>query len=195
MTSSLDVTPAPQQLQHLQQEQLTNPLLRRLDRFASAAGRFQSKAAFLLIAFGLLLILLGYAGASGATVERADGSKVVSSLAQFPYLLSGGILGLALVVLGTGLLVAQRHSSDSAQVADLLRRMVDLQELGSSAAGVLAPDDLQGLVVAGSASYHVPSCRLVEGRPGATYLLPVEAAQRGLLACRVCRPDVVQPAA
>jgi len=172
---------------------IASPTVQRLDRIAQAAGRFQSKSAVLLIAAGLLLILLGYAGASSATVETASGQKIVSGVAQFPYLLSGGVLGLALVVLGTGLLVAQRHAVDSALVSAHLRRLVELQELGGTAVAgggaSAAPDDLQGLVVAGTASYHVPSCRLVEGRPDSTYLLPVEATARGLVACRVCRPD------
>jgi len=48
--------------------------------------------------------------------------------------------------------------------------------------------------VAGSASYHVPGCRLVDGREDARYLLPTEARARGLSACRVCRPeDVAAP--
>ena len=52
-----------------------------------------------------------------------------------------------------------------------------------------APRDLSGLVVAGSASYHQPGCRLVDGREQTDYLTPVEAAGRGLKACRVCQPD------
>ena len=54
-----------------------------------------------------------------------------------------------------------------------------------------APKDASGLVIAGTASYHVPSCRLVDGRDDATYLTPAEARSGDLKPCRVCQPDEV----
>ena len=51
------------------------------------------------------------------------------------------------------------------------------------------PRDLSGLVVAGSASYHVPGCRLVDGREQTDFLTPAEARERELKACRVCSPE------
>ncbi len=53
----------------------------------------------------------------------------------------------------------------------------------------VAPSDLAGLVVAGSASYHVPSCKLVQGRDELTYLTAEEARADHLAPCRVCQPD------
>ncbi len=56
-----------------------------------------------------------------------------------------------------------------------------------------APQDLSGLVVAGTASYHAPGCRLVDGREETGYLTPAEARARALKACRVCQPDTAVP--
>jgi hypothetical protein len=51
------------------------------------------------------------------------------------------------------------------------------------------PRDVSGLVVAGTASFHVPGCRLVDGREATAYLTPAEAVERRLKPCRVCSPE------
>lgn len=187
-TPVYDVTPGAHVVQPPFQSDPST--LRRLDTVAATLSRFQGKAAVSLIALGLLAILLGFAGASSATAVTPGGREQVLIQAQFPYLISGGVFGLALVVLGSSLLVVQSARANSARTAAGLDRLADLIAAGGTGArgSAAAPDDVQGLVVAGSASYHQPNCRLVEGRADATYLLPVEAVSRGLLACRVCNP-------
>lgn len=66
-----------------------------------------------LCAAGLLLVFLGWNGA--ASVDRVE--------AQFPYLISGGIAGLALVVLGVGLIVVQNQRADRAMLQQSLREL------------------------------------------------------------------------
>lgn len=138
-----------------------------------------------LVALGLLVIALGWNGAAGIADLRA----------QTPYLLSGGFLGLGLVVFGAALMTAHYHRRDRVHLEDTLDRLV-LAVDGSrpltagATAPRTAPADIAGLVAAGSASYHVPTCRLVEGRADTAYLLPAEAVSRGLVACRVCKPDL-----
>ncbi|MCW2573106.1 MAG: hypothetical protein JWO88_3164, partial [Frankiales bacterium] len=51
------------------------------------------------------------------------------------------------------------------------------------------PSDVDGLFAAGTASYHVPGCRLVDGREEVTYVTAAEAAARDLKPCRVCQPE------
>lgn len=62
---------------------------------------------------GVLLVFLGWNGA--ASVDRVE--------AQFPYLISGGIAGLCLVVIGMGLIVVQNQRSDRALLQQSLREL------------------------------------------------------------------------
>jgi len=62
---------------------------------------------------GVLLVFLGWNGA--ASVDRVE--------AQFPYLISGGIAGLSLVVIGMGLIIVQNQRSDRAMLQQSLREL------------------------------------------------------------------------
>lgn len=62
---------------------------------------------------GVLLVFLGWNGA--ASVDRIE--------AQFPYLISGGIAGLSLVVIGVGLIIVQNQRSDRALLQQTLREL------------------------------------------------------------------------
>lgn len=150
-----------------------------MNRPGISFGALGGKAGLALAGLGLLAIGIGWNGAAGQ----------LSILGQVPYVISGGLLGMSLVVLGAAMLVVQSAREDRALLEaklDLLAEAV-LEAGGRSRAD--APRDLSGLVVAGTASYHVPGCRLVDGREETTYLTPVEAAGRGLKACRVCTPE------
>lgn len=143
-------------------------------------GKFGGKAGIILAGVGLFAIALGINGAAGQ----------LTVLAQVPYLISGGLLGLALVILGAAMLVVQGAREDRALLEDKLDLLAEAYLEGQGRqAKADAPGDLSGLVVAGTASYHVPGCRLVDGREETTYLTPVEARNQQLKACRVCQPD------
>ena len=62
---------------------------------------------------GVLLVFLGWNGA--ASVDRVE--------AQFPYLISGGIAGLSLVIIGVGLIIVQNQRSDRALLQQTLREL------------------------------------------------------------------------
>lgn len=142
-------------------------------------GRLGNLLPIGLIGLGLLIIGVGANGI------RSNGTVVQ----QMPYLLTGGLLGLAFVIFGCAYLLVQNARQDRARLEaklDLLAEAV-LESQGRRPAD--APGDVSGLVVAGTASYHVPGCRLVDGREEVSYLTPAEAMQQGLKACRVCQPD------
>jgi len=162
------------------------PLPRALQLIADAGGGIGLG----LVALGLLVVALGWNGAAGIADLRA----------QTPYLLSGGFLGVGLVVFGAALMTAHYHRRDRVHLEGTLDRLVGAVDASrpltaGTATPRTAPADAAGLVAAGSASYHVPTCRLVEGRADTTYLLPAEAVSNGLLPCRVCKPDDVLAAA
>jgi hypothetical protein len=130
---------------------------------------------------GLLFIWAGWNGAASYNDIRQ----------QFPYLISGGISGLALVMIGVGVLVVQGQRADRLQLEaklDELRRALE----GMTAAGTgNGWESSSGpAVLAGPTTYHLATCRLVAGREGLkTMTLPMIQAS-GLAPCRTCNPPV-----
>jgi hypothetical protein len=142
------------------------------------AGTVGRLVAFATIGVGLLIIGLGYNGIAGESLDAR---------AQLPYLLSGGFLGLAVVVFGTGLLINHSAREDRARMESVLAQLLDAQLGTSSAAPV--PSTADGLYAAGTASFHEPSCRLVAGREQVDYVTAAKAAALALKPCRVCLPQ------
>lgn len=130
---------------------------------------------------GFALIFLGWNGA--ASNDRVE--------AQLPYLVSGGVAGLGLVVLGSALIVAHSLRRDRVELRaaiDDLRRAVADGAVGAAApvaSSVAGSDDE---VVAGAESYHRPSCTVAAGQAGAHRMRASEAVAAGLEPCRVCNP-------
>jgi hypothetical protein len=133
---------------------------------------------------GLFLIFLGWNGA--ASYDRVQ--------AQIPYLISGGIAGLALVVIGSAMLIGYGHRADRAALQSTIEDLRDVLERGAGGAGPAAvdstatPGDIAVEVVAGTDSYHRPDCQLVEGQSGLTAMSVEAAQQRNLDPCRICNP-------
>lgn len=145
-------------------------------------GKFGGKAGLILAAIGLIAIGIGWNGAAGQ----------FTLLGQIPYILSGGLIGISLVILGAAMLIVQGAREDRARLEAKLDMLADAMAAGGGSAprsGGAVPEDASGLFVAGTASYHVPGCRLVDGREETTYLTPAEASATDLKACRVCQPD------
>src|SRR5881398_1799460 len=142
------------------------------------------------IGLGLLLIGLAWNGAAG--VDFVSG--------QIPYLLSGGALGISLVIVGTGLIVIEvsrkNRSILEAQLRELNnsvgRLTAALGGIGSLNGGAPAGSSSsrntgEEMVVIGRSSFHRPDCRLIQGKelPEAS----VDGAlEQGMSACRICNP-------
>jgi len=137
---------------------------------------------------GFLLIFLGWNGA--ATYDRIP--------TQFPYLISGGLAGLALTVIASALIIVNAQRQDRAALLNGLAELKEAMERmslavasGSGAANgsssARMSDALeQGLVVAGPTTYHRPDCKLLEGRGVMPTVTGEVAQERGLSACRAC---------
>lgn len=76
---------------------------------------------------GFLFLFLGWNGA--ASVDRVSG--------QFPYLISGGLVGLSLVVIGVGMIVVQNQRADRAALQASIKA---LQGAVEAASGQLSDD-------------------------------------------------------
>ncbi|MHB8449768.1 MAG: hypothetical protein ACYDAQ_04850 [Mycobacteriales bacterium] len=171
-----------------EQDILGGPELPRARRAWPTVSQFGGKLGLIVIAIGLLVVGIGWNGAAGSGGEI---DRVPVLQAQLPWLLSGGFLGLAIVVVGAALLIAHGHREDRVRLeARLVELVAAVQGQGPGRAPVAAaPADVRGLVVAGTASYHEPRCRLAEAREDAELLTAEEAAARGLSPCRICRPQ------
>ncbi|HEX2027437.1 MAG TPA: hypothetical protein VHF25_05500 [Nitriliruptorales bacterium] len=129
---------------------------------------------------GGLLIFLGWNGA--ASYDRVP--------AQIPYLISGGLGGLALVGVGGALIVVHAVRRDLARVSHQLERLVEAVQTGAGTGlgPTVVPDDSAIRVVAGRTTYHRPTCRVIEGRADLQVMATPAARDRGLAPCRICQP-------
>jgi hypothetical protein len=132
------------------------------------------KLGILLCLAGFVALFLGWNGA--ASYDDVP--------AQFPYLVSGGLVGLSLVVVGAAMMVIETGRKGRAELLSSLAELRGVLESSSGSPVVLTPD----MVVAGASSYHRPECRLVQGRDDAEAISVASAQERGLTACRICHP-------
>lgn len=151
---------------------------------------FRPYAGWIFYGFGALFVVLGYFGISGeATVAK-----------QVPYLISGGIGGILLAILGAYLLGIEELRKDSGRLDTMERQIEQLHAallsrpdapavaetvVRAESNGHVAMDHV--IIVESGASFHRPGCRLVDGKP-TTALSTVDASDRGLAPCKVCEP-------
>ncbi|MBK5227677.1 MAG: hypothetical protein JJE05_04140 [Actinobacteria bacterium] len=149
---------------------------------------------------GRMLGLLFVAGGFIAIAKGWDGaSNLVRVDSQLPYLLSGGFMGVGLIATGCTLLVLasmrserQAQSKQFEDMATLLSRTLGRM---SAPAGATGPEAVQ--VLAGPETYHLPGCRVLEGKPDLPAITVSQAASEGLAPCRSCEPprlaEVTEP--
>jgi hypothetical protein len=140
-----------------------------------------------LMPLGVLLILLGWLGASHTPLP----------FEQNDYLISGGILGLALVISGGFVYFAYWQSTriheSRAQSQELISALSRLETLlGGGVAGAVT-GGLPGLgagtrkfvATPNGSIFHRPDCTVVAGR---TDLSAVDSDKTKLEPCRICTP-------
>jgi hypothetical protein len=138
-----------------------------------------------LIAAGLLFIGLAWNGA--ASVDFVSG--------QIPYLLSGGALGLGLIVMGAAMIIVQNSRKDRSIIEAQLKELnTAIGRLANAVGGGGAGGHNGGggpKVVMGRSSYHRADCRLAQGKD--LPLATIEAAEEeGLSPCRICNPNELE---
>lgn len=142
-------------------------------------GRLGGKLGLAIVAVGLVVIGLAYNAVASQT----------ALVAQVPYIVSGGLVGVCLVIVGAAVLVTHGAREDRALLEAKLDQLIDVVATMNGGVRTASPADASGLVVAGTASFHTPDCRLVDGREETQLLTPAEATEAGLKACRVCQPE------
>jgi hypothetical protein len=136
-----------------------------------------------LTAAGAVALFLGWWGASGTAVTAK----------QVPYVVSGGLTGVCLLVLAAACFASDDVRRSLNRVADLERQVETMYRLLTGPEPVAA-DDGELVALAGGSSYHRRGCRLVTGKDGAEAIAPSDAAARRLAPCRVCDPPGEQVA-
>jgi hypothetical protein len=146
------------------------------------------------VGVGLLLVLMGYLGISREALVAK----------QLPYLISGGILGLAFVGFGTMLVGTEDlkrtheridHLEDL--VADLHAALLsrpDAPALSSNGEvagqrGAAPSSTVTLLALPGGQSYHRADCSMIEGKRDAKPVTASAARRQGLKPCRLCDPQ------
>ena len=161
---------------------------RLLWRWVGKASRPWAGWAF--IAVGLLLTLLGWIGVSGEAIVAK----------QIPYVISGGIGGVLLAVIGAYFLGTEELRKDSGRLDRLEQKVDELHAalLARPDAPVVVADaatagngSLAGpqsvIVVSGGETFHASGCPMTAGKE--TEELAVAAAtKRGLSPCPLCSP-------
>jgi hypothetical protein len=145
-----------------------------MDRLSRFAERLGGKLGTGMCLLGALLLFLGWNGAASHNDLRK----------QFPYLLSGGLAGLSLVILGAALLVVEVVRAERTAMQASITELRDALERMAP-----RPPATGTSVIAGASSYHRPTCRLVEGRDDLPMIGIDEAGEQGLAPCRICHPS------
>jgi len=139
-----------------------------------------------LVGIGIPLIILGWYGAAHTPY----------TFEQIPYMISGGLLGLALTILG-GLfyfaywLTRQVHETrrQSDQTEAVYRRIEAMLSSNGHGTAVAATSSsvatAEFVTTARGSMFHRPDCVVVKGR---TDLQRVSGDEKGLKPCKICDP-------
>ena len=160
---------------------------------------------YILIALGGILLLAGYLGVSREVIVAR----------QIPYLVSGGLVGLAAITLGGRLLLIEDLRRDSGRLDRLEKAVQELHEVllyrpdapnlstasatssnvavNGTAVAATKPSGARSatlLVLPGGESFHRPDCPVVGDKPAGRNVTLETAQRKGLHACPLCQPLV-----
>lgn len=147
------------------------------------AQNWRLVSAGLLLVLGIVFVLLGWYGAANTNILTE----------QIPYLISGGLLGLGLIVVAGVLASGASLERENRELRMELRRVVAdgrRMDTGRMTAHAFADDasaNGQLFVVPGGRSYHLAGCPILEGKQGIKELSREQAATYA--ACKLCEPD------
>jgi len=174
----------------------------RTARLRSAVGRLRTRggrpreierwlmlAGAAMIVVGIPVILLGWFGAA----------RTPYVFEQVPYLISGGLLGLALAVVGGLLYFAywvtrqiQETRRQTEETNSALSQIRDLLASGAAANAAASPHAVTGngafVATSKGSMFHRSDCVVVAGRDD---LIVVESDAPGLEPCKICDPLAV----
>lgn len=140
-------------------------------------GNITTNVATAMVTIGFGLMFVAWNGAAG--LDYVQG--------QLPFLLSGSLPGLALVLTGLTLALVHEIRTSAAEMREHLQQLAPAEVTEGPARQPAAVPE-RDAVVATAATFHDPTCRVVDGRTDLTPMAPATAAERGLTPCRICEP-------
>jgi hypothetical protein len=177
-------------------EVLTPPDRRVFWRWVGQAAR--PYVGWILVALGALAILIGWYGASGQSLTAK----------QLPYLISGGLSGLGLIVIGAVFLATDNVRRQIGRLEGVERKVDDLYSLlvvepaptstptpASVGTDVVGTDNESQRLLAlpTGSTFHRPNCALIHGKAEAVEVSAADIAARSLEPCPVCEPPTPHP--
>jgi hypothetical protein len=161
----------------------------RAAKASSGVGAFVREnprliGAVVLFGVGIVLVILGWYGAAYTNILTE----------QIPYLISGGLLGLGLIIVAGILASSASTERENRELRrDLMRAMTTMASRqpvggGFQISGGARPDARTVFAVAGGRSYHFAGCPIVEGKQTESSSL-AEAMSSGLTSCMLCGTD------
>lgn len=144
---------------------------------------------YILIALGAILLLAGYLGVSREVIVAR----------QIPYLVSGGLVGLAFITVGGRLLLIEDLRRDSGRLDRLEKAVQELHQVllyrpdapsltEPVAASTNGARPSKLLVLPGGESFHRPDCPVVGDKSSGRSVTLETAQRKGLRACPLCQP-------
>ena len=143
---------------------------------------------YILIAIGALLLIAGYLGVSREVIVAR----------QIPYLVSGGLVGLAAIALGGRLLLIEDLRRDSGRLDRLEKAVQELHQVLLYRPDAPSPSTAKStangaatvklLVLPGGESFHRPECPVVGDKSTGRSVTLETAKRKGLHACPLCQP-------
>ena len=156
----------------------------------------------MLIPFGIAVIIIGWHGAAYSNVDQK----------QIPYLISGGIMGLAIVVIGCFFYWAHwlyriqeradaNHQEVLREQREMMKALIESLATGggryvgeSAPAGVVVSANGRAVsrtfvATATGTNFHTAGCPMVANRAGALRNITEQEAEE-MKPCRVCEPLV-----
>lgn len=134
-----------------------------------------------LLIVGIVFVILGWYGAAHTNILTE----------QIPYLISGGLLGMALIIVAGFMASSVSAERDNRDLRSDLARAMSGMPSGAHNSGVVgaAPTaDGKVLIVPGGHSFHEPGCPIVEGKDASA--LPLrKAVDQGYVTCKLCGTD------
>jgi hypothetical protein len=133
---------------------------------------------------GAVMLFLGWWGVSGtATIGE-----------QMPYIASGSLPGVALVVAAAIVLMSESTQRSTqrtdALIAELHQLLVEDVPVEATAAPGAISDLPAGIVALSTGElYHAADCALVVGKPGVQPTSAAAIDERHLAACPICEPE------
>jgi hypothetical protein len=129
---------------------------------------------------GIVLVMLGWYGAAHTNILTE----------QIPYLISGGLLGLGLIIVA-GVMISgaaqERANADlRAEIAQAIAAIRTGMPDREFRASDVSSNGHHVYVVPGGRSYHEAGCPILEGKEGVKELQPAQASSSGYAPCKLC---------